>query len=91
MGSAESQYVRKQEEFVSKNVEKYKRVLPEYYNTRQIKGKLRELYAGSDLCRENQNTYIFKDDWISAKSKINSSYQTYNSNKSYYPRSSRTY
>ena len=70
MGAGDSKYVVKQEEFVSNNIDKYRKVLPNHYNTRQIKGKLRELYTGSDLTIENSNAYILKHDWINAKSKI---------------------
>ena len=70
MGSGESKYVQDQERFVNANVEAYKKILPSHYSRSQIKGKLRQLYANSDLTRDNKNSYILDHVWKDAKTKI---------------------
>lgn len=70
MGSGESKYVQDQERFVNANVEAYKKTLPSHYSRSQIKGKLRQLYANSDLTRDNKNSYILGHVWKDAKTKI---------------------
>ena len=47
MGSGQSAYVQKQEEFVRANRDNFKKEL-KGYNTYQVEGKLRQLYAGTD-------------------------------------------
>jgi len=69
MGSGESRYVQKQEKFVRDNYNYYKKELPNYSQC-QIKGKLRQLYAGSDEIKENKSSYINHHTWINAKKKI---------------------
>ena len=69
MGSGESVYVQKQEAFVRENRETFKKQLSGY-SQRQIEGKLRQLYAGTDNSRENQYSYINEENWRKAKSSI---------------------
>lgn len=76
MGSGHSKYVQDQERFVNANVEAYKKALPSYYSRSQIKGKLRQLYANSDLSRDNQNSYILDHVWQNTKSKITPVYSS---------------
>lgn len=73
MGAGESVYVQKQEAFVRENREAFKKQLPNYSN-RQIEGKLRQLYAGTDNSRENQYSYICADNWKKARSSVAISY-----------------
>jgi hypothetical protein len=76
MGSGNSKYVQEQEIFVNANVEAYKKALPDYYSRSQIKGKLRQLYANSDLSRDNHNSYILDHVWKDARAKITPVYSS---------------
>ena len=69
MGSGQSAYVQKQEEFVRANRDNFKKEL-KGYNTYQVEGKLRQLYAGTDNHKENKWSYISPDNWEKARSKI---------------------
>jgi hypothetical protein len=69
MGAGESVYVQNQERFVNNNINNYKKVLPDYSNS-QIKGKLRQLYANSDTCQRNKNSYILDYEWSIVKNKV---------------------
>lgn len=75
MGGGESKYVEAQEKFVRENYELYKSKLPDY-NSCQIKGKMRQLYAGSDELKENQYSYINRETWLNAKHSIKYPYAT---------------
>ena len=66
MGAGESVYVQKQEAFVRENREAFKKHLSGYSH-RQIEGKLRQLYAGTDNSKENQYSYINPENWKIAK------------------------
>jgi|Laugresu1bdmlbdd_1035124.scaffolds.fasta_scaffold27237_1 hypothetical protein len=70
MGGGESVYVQDQEKFVRANIDRYKAVLPNRLSRNQIAGKLRQLYANSDTCRDNRDSYILSHDWVEAKKKI---------------------
>ena len=76
MGSGNSKYVQDQEIFVNANVEAYKKALPSNYSRGQIKGKLRQLYANSDLSRDNHNSYILNHVWKDVKTKITPVYSS---------------
>ena len=78
MGAGDSKYVQDQERFVNANVENFKQVLPSNYSRSQIKGKLRQLYANSDIIKDNRNTYIADDIWKNAKNKITPIYANSN-------------
>jgi hypothetical protein len=69
MGAGESVYVQKQEAFVRENREAFKKHLSGYSH-RQIEGKLRQLYAGTDNSKENQYSYINAENWKKAKSSV---------------------
>ena len=69
MGGGDSKYVRDQEKFVRENYDTFKSRLPDY-SPGQIKGKMRQLYAGSDERLENHRSYINNQTWVSAKSSI---------------------
>ena len=69
MGGGESKYVQDQERFVRANIDNYKKVLPEHLSKSQIAGKLRQLYANSDCCSDNKNSYILSHTWVEAKKK----------------------
>jgi len=75
MGAGESVYVQKQEAFVRENREAFKKQLSGY-SRGQIDGKLRQLYAGTDISRENQRSYICAEKWKNAKSSVNITYPT---------------
>ena len=75
MGAGESVYVQKQEAFVRENREAFKKQLSGY-SQRQIEGKLRQLYAGTDKSRENHYSYICPDKWNKARSQIRITYPT---------------
>lgn len=66
MGGGESRYVQNQEKFVRENYISYKNQLPNYSES-QVKGKMRQLYAGTDERKENQYSYINQQTWINAK------------------------
>jgi hypothetical protein len=70
MGAGESVYVQNQERFVNNNINNYKKVLPSHYSNSQIKGKLRQLYANSDTCQRNKNSYIVDYEWSKIKQKV---------------------
>jgi hypothetical protein len=76
MGSGNSKYVQDQEIFVNANVEAYKKALSSNYSRGQIKGKLRQLYANSDLSRDNHNSYILDHVWKDVKTKITPVYSS---------------
>jgi hypothetical protein len=76
MGSGNSKYVQDQEIFVNANVEAYKKALSSNYSRGQIKGKLRQLYANSDLSRDNHNSYILNHVWKDVKTKITPVYSS---------------
>ena len=69
MGAGESVYVQKQEAFVRENREAFKKQLSGYSN-RQIEGKLRQLYAGTDKSRENHYSYISPEKWEKARKSV---------------------
>lgn len=73
MGAGESVYVQKQEAFVRENRDNFKKHLSGY-SQRQIEGKLRQLYAGTDKSFENQYSYINEHNWRSACNKVTISY-----------------
>lgn len=66
MGGGESRYVQNQEKFVRENLQIYVNELPNY-TREQVKGKLRQLYAGSDISNHNKNSYINHNTWVNAK------------------------
>ena len=67
MGAGESRYVREQERFVRENMDAYKKALPDRYTYSQIKGKLRQLYANTDMSNENKYSYVMDYEWKKAK------------------------
>lgn len=70
MGAGESKYVQDQERFVRANIDNYKKVLPDNYSRSQVAGKLRQLYASTDMHERNKYSYISNYEWIKAKSKV---------------------
>ena len=80
MGGGDSKYVREQEIFVKNNYEEFKNKLPERYCRRQIEGKLRQLYANSDNCKDNRGSYINEYEWgkVKLSAKIVYPEKTYN-------------
>jgi hypothetical protein len=75
MGAGESVYVQKQEAFVRENREAFKKEL-NGYSSRQVEGKLRQLYANTDKRKENEYSYINKRSWNNACSKVVPKYPT---------------
>jgi vacuolar-type H+-ATPase subunit E/Vma4 len=76
MGSSQSVYVENQERFVSQNFEATKKALEKIssdykYNSQQIKGKLRQAYAGTDRTEENKRSYINSYNWGQVRQKVN--------------------
>ena len=69
MGGGDSKYVQNQERFVRENYDAFKSKLPDY-SSGQIKGKMRQMYAGSDERPENHRSYINNYTWTKAKSSI---------------------
>lgn len=69
MGGGESKYVENQEYFVRENYKLFKNELPNY-SKEQIKGKLRQLYAGTDISISNKHSYINHTTWVNAKNNI---------------------
>jgi len=75
MGGGPSIHVERQEEFVRKNLERFKkevnasqRYMTDYrYNDEQVRGKLRQLYHNSDTIKENRRSYINETTWGNAK------------------------
>ena len=70
MGSGESKYVQDQERFVRENMDAYKKALPNRYSNTQVKGKLRQLYANTDMSKENKYSYIMDYEWNKAKQQV---------------------
>lgn len=83
MGGGESKYVQDQERFVRVNIDNYKKVLPEHLSKSQIAGKLRQLYANSDCCSDNKNSYILSHTWVEAKKKVSPTYASIDEQKGY--------
>jgi len=75
MGSSQSAYVENQERFVSQKYEATKKALENVsdykYNSHQIKGKLRQAYAGTDMRKENSGSYINNYTWGQVRQKVN--------------------
>lgn len=69
MGGGDSKYVQDQERFVRENYQAFKDKLPQY-SQGQIKGKMRQMFAGSDENAENHRSYINHQTWVKAKSSI---------------------
>ena len=69
MGGGDSKYVQSQEKFVRENYNSYKSKLPNYSEC-QIKGKMRQLYAGTDERRDNRYSYINDQTWKNAKANV---------------------
>ena len=74
MGGGPSKYVESQERFVRDNYQKYKNELGSNYSTMQVQGKLRQLYANSDTCKENKNSYILDYKWKEVKNRVKPTY-----------------
>jgi hypothetical protein len=74
MGGGPSKYVEKQECFVRDNYQKYKNELGNNYSSLQVEGKLRQLYANSDTCKENRNSYILDCKWKEVKNRVKPTY-----------------
>lgn len=70
MGGGESKYVQDQERFVRENMDAYKKALPDRYSYSQVKGKLRQLYANTDMSKENKYSYIMDYEWNKAKQNV---------------------
>ncbi len=83
MGGGESRYVQDQERFVNNNIDNYKKALPDYYSNSQIKGKLRQLYAKSDSCQRNKNSYIVDCEWSKVKNKVTPVYSSLDEKNGY--------
>lgn len=73
MGGGESKYVENQEKFVRENYIYYKNQLPSYSEC-QVKGKMRQLYAGTDERNENKFSYINQQTWRNAKFSVKKKY-----------------
>ena len=69
MGGGDSKYVQAQEKFVRENYISYKNKLPNYSEC-QIKGKMRQLYAGTDERHENRFSYINEQTWKNTKTSL---------------------
>lgn len=69
MGGGDSKYVQDQERFVRENYQAFKDKLPQY-SQGQIKGKMRQMFAGSDESAENHRSYINHQTWVQAKKSI---------------------
>jgi vacuolar-type H+-ATPase subunit E/Vma4 len=75
MGSSQSVYVENQERFVSQHYEPTKKALENLssdyrYNSQQIKGKLRQVYAGTDRSEENKRSYINSYTWGQVRQQV---------------------
>lgn len=64
MGSSNSSEISRQEQFVRRNYNHFKKAFPTH-NQYQITGKLRQCYHHSD----NNDKWILSRDWATAKSR----------------------
>jgi hypothetical protein len=83
MGAGESRYVQDQERFVRENIKSFKAASPSNYCESQLKGKLRQLYANTDLNNDNKYSYILEHDWKKIKSKVVPKYASLNEKQGY--------